>query len=185
MTVYSTQSHFTVKKDHYVTIHNEKDTTSVIAGVTFEGQDKAFRITLGDPQHPESGLGGQDCEAKLGGNLRTFQHKFSPPTEQRDYAWRETQPDEITIADSQIEVSSRDWKFISLTPEGEEDEVLAVYVHDPKASMRTKSQICWFADVPLELEQWGLAAVVGLVERKRKTKDRYGFMSMVGMGATM
>lgn len=179
--VYTTQSHFTVKKDPYVTIHHKDDEKTVIAGLKFDGHE-GFDIYLGDPK-AGSGAGSQECRVINGGNTMTREYRFSPPAEQKAYAWRETQQYEISVADSEIQTSGRDWKLISLTADGEEDELLAVYIHSTKAALRTKSVIFWVGQVSNEIELWGLTAVVGLVERKRRSKDKFNFSAMVGANA--
>lgn len=182
--VYTTQSHFTVKKDPYVTIHNKDDDKTAIAGTKLDsGGGDTYHIYLGDPAS-ETGFWNQECEVKTGGNVFSMNHKFSPPGEQKDYAWRDTRQYEISIADSESSTSGRDWKFISLDEKGEEDELLAVYIHNPKASWTNKSKVFWVGkEVSKEVELWGLAAVVGLAERKRKSKDKFNFSAMVGAGA--
>lgn len=183
--VYTTQSHFTVKKDPYVTLHHKDDDKTAIASAKLDGKGNgSYHISLGDPSS-ETGVGGQEIEVVHGGNTMTREHRFSPPAEQKDYAWRDTREHEISIADSKTESTGRDWKLISLTPDGEEDELLAVYVNNPKASFRNKSQIFWFDEVSQEVELWGMAALIGLVERKRKSKDKWNFSAMVGAGAVM
>lgn len=182
--VYTTQSHFTVKKDPYVTIHSKDDDKTTIAGTKLDnGGGDTYHIYLGDPMS-EAGFGNQECEVVSGGNAFIRNHKFSPPGEQKDFAWRNTNQYEISIADSDSETSGRDWKLISLDSKGEEDELLAVYVHNPKASLRKQAKVFWVGTgVSKEIELWGLAAVVGLVERKRKSKDKFNFSAMVGAGA--
>lgn len=181
--VYTTQSHFTVKKDPYVTLQSG-DSETVVAGAKLDGKD-SYHIRLGDPAADSSGVDGQECEVIHGGSARAFERRFSPPGEQKDYSWRDTDQREITIGDTGVETTGRDWKLISLDLKGEEDELLAVYINNPKASLRHKSQISWFEEVSGEVEVWAMAALVGLVERRRKSKDKWNFTTMVGAGAVM
>lgn len=188
--LYTTHSHSPLKGAPYVTLHmgdnDSKD--SAAAGAILDAKE-GFHICLGDPSATSGGVVGgaeqQRVEVRLGGNIRCLEHRFSPPAEQKDYAWRDTQQYEISIADSEVETSGRDWKFISLTPNGEEDELLAVFVHSPKANLRHKSQMFWFQGVESELELWALAVAAGLIERGRRSKDKFNFSAMVGAGVVM
>lgn len=181
--VYTTQSHSTVRKDPYVTIHQPGDEKTTIAGARLDGKG-SYHIYLGDPA-PDSGVGGQECEVVSGGNTFTRQHRFSPPAEHQDYAWRDTDQYEISIADTKVQSTGRDRKLISLDSEGEEDELIAVYIHNPKASLRNKAQLFWFEKASGEVELYAMAALMGLVERQRKSKDKWNFMNSVGAGAVM
>lgn len=181
--LYTIQSHFTIKKDPYVTLHRKDDDKTAIAGAILDGSG-SYHIYLGNPS-TDHATWSQECEVTTGGNPRIRQHKFSPPAEQKDFAWRDTDQYEITIENTAIESTGRDWKLISLTPEGEEDELLAVYIHNPKASLKHKAQIFWFAGALEQVELWALAAVAGLMERKRRSKDKFNFTAMVGSGTVM
>ena len=174
--IYTTSSHFTIKKDPYVTIHHKGDEKTAIAGAKLDEKD-SYRIYLGDPS-AETGVGSQECEVVTGGNTMTRNHRFSPPGQRKDYAWRDTAQHEISLADSKVETSGRDWKFISLTSDGEEDELFAVYVNNPKISLKSKSQIFWLSKVSDDVELWGVAAVVGLLERKRKNEDKFNWSAI-------
>lgn len=168
--LYDSKPEAKVFKDPAVAIHRKGEQT-VAAGARLDGKDKStFSIYLGNPT-AESVVSGQELTVTEGGSTMSREHKFSPPGEMRDYSWRELRQREINVADSDVESSGRDWKFISLQDDGEEHELLAVYINNPNTSIRNKSQLFWVADVSSEMELWGLAAMMALVERKRKSKS--------------